>query len=199
MPCSDSSEAATAYWASVAPYVGHAPWSDRIAAAVARYQPDSVLEFGANAGRNLVAVRSLLPTATLCGIDINVQSVLAGREKWDLDLRVGGVDALHGLAFDLAFTVSVIDHLPDPVPAVKALVDAAPTVLLCEPWTGTAGRLISRTSSETGETVVLTDYSYSWDYERIAADLGVDVTIEPFPLESPLGPHYQLFRLRRAT
>ena len=104
-----------------------------VARVVVEYEPSRVVEFGANAGRNLAAIRRTLPSAHLIGLDINKGAVAAGRERWGLDLRVGDVAALSGLKADLAFTVSVLDHLPEPSFALAALADVAPTVLLIEP------------------------------------------------------------------
>ena len=161
------------------------------------YEPSRVVEFGANAGRNLAAIRRTLPSAHLIGLDINEGAVAAGRERWGLDLRVGDVAALSGLKADLAFTVSVLDHLPEPSFALAALADVAPTVLLIEPWIGKEGTLTERTHADTGETKAVTPFSYSWDYWRLAQELGLRVDSEPFPIETDLGPHYMLFRVTK--
>lgn len=196
-PVEDSTEDAVAYWARVDPYTVISPWNERIATTVAEYQPASVIEFGSNAGRNLALIQNLLPDARLVGLDINPSAVVAGREKWGLDLRVGSVEALAELSADLAFTVSVIDHIPDPLPALDHLARTAPIVLLFEPWLGMEGKLTTRIHSETGETAQATPFSYSWDYHRLAANLGLPITEEPFAIETPLGPHYKLFRIEQ--
>ena len=196
-PAADTAEEAARYWASVHPYLFKKPWVSRVAKTVAEYEPSSVVEFGASAGRNLAAIRKILPAAQLIGLDINHGAIEAGRERWGLDLRPGGVAALSGLKADLAFTVSVIDHLPEPSAAISALVDVAPTVLLIEPWTGEEGILTKRTHAETGETKAVTPFTYSWDYWRLAQELGLLVNSEPFPIETDLGPHYRLFSLTK--
>ncbi len=78
----------------------------------------SVLECGANIGLNLLAIRRLLPTATLAGIEINAKAhaELAG---------IPGMQAIHGsflevpvpVGVDLAFTFGVLIHIaPEMLP-----------------------------------------------------------------------------------
>lgn len=86
--------------------------------------PASVLEFGCSSGRNLAVLQAELDRyglgadAHLCGIDINEQALTAGRTAHpDIDFRLGDEALLASMpdgAFDVVFTVSVLDHIPAP-------------------------------------------------------------------------------------
>lgn len=75
---------------------------------------NSVIELGANIGMNLKALRLLLPSASLCGVEINAK---AAKQLG----RIPSVEAIHASLFDvrsksrdLAFTKGVLIHLnPD--------------------------------------------------------------------------------------
>lgn len=80
----------------------------------------SVIEFGANIGLNLIALKQLLPAADLSAIEINDTAAAALRE-------LGGVKVYHQSILDfapdapreLAFTKGVLIHInPDMLPEV---------------------------------------------------------------------------------
>ncbi|HEV8017071.1 MAG TPA: pseudaminic acid biosynthesis-associated methylase [Steroidobacteraceae bacterium] len=82
----------------------------------------SVVEFGANVGSNLIALRILLPHARLEGVEIN-------EEAYRRLATVGGVSAHHGSVLDyvqkppadLAFTSGLLIHInPEELPRVYA-------------------------------------------------------------------------------
>jgi SAM-dependent methyltransferase len=199
-PVDDSGEDAAAWWASEDPYLSDVAWSKRIASEVAAFQPSSVLEFGANAGRNLAAVRELLPTCELVGIDINEKAVAAGRERWDLDLRVGDQSMIHEFSVDVAFTVSVLDHLPDPQEALEDLLAcASKAVILWEPWLGEEGKVARNFNERRGQWIDTTPYSYSWDYGSRLSHLPVTLESEEAPIDSNLGRWYRLYRITPDT
>ena len=82
----------------------------------------SVLEFGANSGQNLCALRSLLPRCALAGVEINPTAVSRLRQIPDVKVLHGSLLQLSpdelGV-YDLTFTVGVLIHL-DP----NSLADA---------------------------------------------------------------------------
>jgi pseudaminic acid biosynthesis-associated methylase len=87
----------------------------------------SAVEFGANIGLNIQALRRLLPGAALAAIEINAAAVAALN-------RIDGLAVHHGSilepqverAHDLAFTVGVLIHInPDALPAVYDNLHAA--------------------------------------------------------------------------
>jgi spore coat polysaccharide biosynthesis protein SpsF len=94
---------------------------------------DSVIEFGANIGLNLRAIRQLCPTARLSGVEINEKAVRQLR-------TLNGVTAFHqsilefvpGEAHDLALVKTVLIHI-DPVhlPRVYDLLHAAGRRFIC--------------------------------------------------------------------
>lgn len=96
-----------------------------LADTIASMKPATVLEFGCNAGRNLDLLRRRLPGAKLCGVDVNPMHVEKGRNMFGLDLRVADEQWLTQQptdAFDLALTVSVIDHIPYPETILRELL-----------------------------------------------------------------------------
>ena len=73
---------------------------------------ESVIEFGANIGLNLRAIRHLLPSASLSALEINETAVEALR-------IIEGLDVYHGplleftpqQTWDVAFTMGVLIHV----------------------------------------------------------------------------------------
>jgi SAM-dependent methyltransferase len=201
------SEAARRYWAGRGverAYICDAPWAHSIADAVLRSSPGSVLEFGCNFGRNLRAIRARDPTVALVGFDVNAAAVATGREHGAPDLRVGDERDLASLpdgVVDLAFTLSVLDHLPAPEAALSQMLRvASDRVLLVEPWLRVEGRVLVDIDERTGSERQTDPYCYSWDYRRLLSSLAPDhaVEITPFPIQGPMwGACYQLIEAVR--
>jgi glycosyltransferase involved in cell wall biosynthesis/SAM-dependent methyltransferase len=164
-----------------------------------------ILEFGCYGGRNLQAIREAYGAAgksppELLGLDINAMAVAWGRERWKLDLRVADEDALASLAddsWDVAFTVSVLDHMPEPTETVEELVRIARRrVIILEPHapavdSGTVTMVRSRYSSADDE---VTPYTYIHDYSSLFLGLPVVQELDlPMPTHLVrLGPFYRL-------
>jgi SAM-dependent methyltransferase len=201
------SDAARRYWADQGVqqgYVGDVPWAHAMADAVLRSSPGSALEFGCNFGRNLRAIRARDPTVAVAGFDVNAAAVAAGRQDGGPDLRVGDERDLESLpdgAVDVAFTLSVLDHLPQPEAALSQLLRLArDRVLLVEPWLQVEGRVVVDIDERTGCERQTDPYCYSWDYRRILSRLAPHYTlaITPFPLGGPMwGACYQLIEAVR--
>jgi SAM-dependent methyltransferase len=196
-PATESDDAKR-HWAAlgVSPsFTREADWPAVIARELAELEPDGVLEFGCNVGRNLRALAALRPSTRLVGIDVNREAVEWGREEYGLDLSVGDERALAEFAdneFDAAFTVSVLDHLPDPEPAVRDLIRITRRqVLLLEPWLGVEGKVVYERNGRQ-----LQPYSYSWDYPALFARIAAgSLSVTPQPLQAGRwGPHYRLYR-----
>jgi SAM-dependent methyltransferase len=175
-------------------------WSDFMAEQVLRLSPGSVLEFGCNVGRNLVALRDLAPSIILKGIDINAEAVAFGRQERGLDLLQADETFFQTQAdnsFDVIFTVSVLDHLPNPKPILVQMVRVARCgVLLLEPSLGEQGKVIKAPDAPVENPTGTTPFSYSWDYAALAGDLPVECSKTHYPLSGTLlGPYYWLFRL----
>ena len=70
-------ELAKDYWSKInfKGYELEKPWSKFIASKVVEYAPENVLEFGCNAGKNLVAINNLDSNIHTYGIDINCEAI----------------------------------------------------------------------------------------------------------------------------
>ncbi len=175
-------------------------WSRFMAEEILSFQPLSVLEFGCNVGRNLESLRQRAPDLKLQGIDINADAVEFGRRERHLDLVPADETFFEKQAcnaFDVVFTVSVLDHLASPKPVLAEMVRVARlAVLLLEPTLGEDGKVIRNTHPSTGEAMESTPYTYSWDYKKLSAGLSIEFSEKPYPLSGTnLGPYYILFRL----
>jgi len=80
----------------------------------------SAVEFGANIGLNMLALRTLLPEAKLSAIEINPEAVKALRTQSGLNVHHGSIlEPQVEEAHDLAFTSGVLIHInPDALPQV---------------------------------------------------------------------------------
>ena len=175
---------------------GPEPYALLMADTVASFAPSSVLEFGCGSGRNLAVLRDLTP-ARLVGVDLNPIAVEWGRENFGLDLRVGDETWLpaQGLdVFDIIYTVSVIDHIPEPQKAVRALIaTAADLVVVCEIMHSEMGRL-ARMEDADGRLTDGYPFSYFHDYPALFAAAGAWLVAD---IASPVGttgvlPYYRL-------
>jgi SAM-dependent methyltransferase len=164
-----------------------------------------VLEFGCNAGKNLIALLRKQPTVFASGVDINSAAIEFGRNHSNLRLSCGDetvLDIIPDQAFDVVFTVSVLDHLPEPGAVVANLARISrKAVLLLELYTGQEGRVVRNTERRTGKWIDTTPYSYSWDYPRLFSEGLPDWPFEArdVPIDSNLGRFYKLYRLMRPS
>ena len=84
-----------------------------------------VLELGPNIGLNLMALRHLLPTAKLSGVEINEKAAAELRTNLkDVDLHVNSIlDFKPEATWDLVFTKGVLIHInPDKLSTVYELL-----------------------------------------------------------------------------
>jgi ubiquinone/menaquinone biosynthesis C-methylase UbiE len=204
----DEAELAKEHWAGIGvkPFYGKPkPWARFMAESILGYSPATVLEFGCNVGRNLATIRDSAPDVRVIGLDINSDAVGAARGQ-GLDARVGDETALAGFSddeIDVSFTISVLDHIPDPRHTLAELCRVSRrAVLLLEPWMGEEGKVVRNVRAETGETVDTTPYSYSWDYSTLVPEVvpGWHLHAEPHPLgPTNLGPYYWFYALTPST
>src|SRR5690242_7225756 len=61
-------------------------WSEFMADQILKHNPHSVLEFGCNAGRNLLALQQRAPGLKLRGIDVNAEAIAFGCRERRLEL-----------------------------------------------------------------------------------------------------------------
>ena len=184
-------EAAGTYWANrrVGAFSRARDWSVKLAERIAAMQPSSVLEFGCNVGRHLDQLKARLPIESrVVGIDISLPAVYVAREKGHAALL--GDEMTLSLfepdAFDVAYTVSVIDHLPSPMQALVELDRVARTLVLVEPWLGFEGKVETTSDGKRANP-----FLYSWDYaKRLPERTWTD---EPFRIaDVGAGPDYRL-------
>lgn len=93
----------------------------------------SVIEFGANRGLNLLALRQLLPDARLAAVEINGKAVEALRQFPWLEVAHSSIlDFRPKAASDLVLVKGVLIHLnPDVLPGVYELLHAASARYVC--------------------------------------------------------------------
>lgn len=179
-------------------YKSDQPYRGAIAAKVVEESPKRVLEFGCNVGRNLVAIRQLDASIHVEGVDVGHQPVRFGRQRYGLTLHEGDESWLTRQpddAYDVAFTVSVLDHIADPDPVMAQLARIAPVLLLCEPWMGREGDVVEEGYKPNSVT-------WSWDIPARLRAKGLKVSIRRFPLsDDPFGGGlagiYRLYRVWR--
>jgi SAM-dependent methyltransferase len=151
-------------------------------------------------GRNLESVRQRAPTLDLQGIDVNAAAVAFGRRERRLNLARADETFFQEQAegaFDVVFTVSVLDHLASPKPVLAEMVRVAHiAVLLLEPTLGEDGKVVRNIHPSTGQGMETTPFTYSWDYRKLSVGLPIEFSEKPYPLSGTnLGPYYVLFRL----
>ncbi len=155
---------------------------------------NSIFEFGCNVGRNLYWIRKEYADVAVLGMDINESAIERGKDLFEFsgqELKVGDEEDLARLptdGFDIVFTVSVLDHLPEIGATLNELLRiAAKRVMLLElvlPGDGL------RLSDE------IWPFSYSHNYTRAFNKLALKAIQERSVVlgEGPLS-HYCLYEL----
>lgn len=181
-------------------YRDYKPWVDVLREYVAALGPRRVMESGCNTGRNLYYLRQAFPELECFGADINAEAVAAGRKEFGLDLVTASEEILERLpadSFDLVFTVSVRDHVPDVGCVCRGLLRCArQAVVRLEVALPVEDKVLRHFDHATGGLLDSAYYfSYFWDYERLVRDLGAAsvegraVYLHP----EQLGPYYKTF------
>ena len=169
-----------------------------------------IFEFGCDTGGNLQYFMDRLPGVRAVGVDLRdsvraLEHEYAGRYTG----IVGDETALAHRGdreFDLAFTVSVLDHIPDEV-AVEHVLDGliriSRRVLLLEPWIeGVQGDVSGKTRDQVKPGLErghkrFAPTSYMWNFNAMLAKRSVDWRRTPMPLHSASqGPFFQLYDIR---
>jgi SAM-dependent methyltransferase len=185
---------------SVQPFFyDHRPplYASLISELISSMRPNSVLEFGCNAGRNLALIKRRLSKARLVGMDLNRTAIAAGRRAFRLDLRVADENSLATIpdsSFDVSFTVSVLDHISVPEETIAQLSRISRgfviTYEICHEQTGR----IELMQDPQGRVVDGYPFSYFHDYRKLFAQAGcwlvLDAAVPAFV--GNLGEFYRL-------
>jgi pseudaminic acid biosynthesis-associated methylase len=141
---------------------------------------ESAIEFGANIGLNLMALRHLLPEARLGAVEINPSAVeaLRGWGGCEEVIQESILNYEPTSSYDLAFTKGVLIHInPDELGSVYEILyrSSHRYVLVAEyynpspveiPYRGHSGRLFKRDFAgeilETYSDLRLVDYGFVW-------------------------------------
>lgn len=198
-------DAARAFWANhpIQDYYRHRqPQTDLVIGEVAKITGGgsvSVLELGCNLGRNLHFLREELSKRGVAvkvrGLDVNAPVIEEGRRSFGFtadELQTADERSLEQLkdgSFDCAFTVSVLDHLPDIQATCRHLLRIAPKLLVfVELDVGATGKV---QGSVEGSPIV--GFSYSFDYVRILRELGATILVDrPVSLGAGVAGMYRL-------
>ena len=117
---------------------------------ISRFEPAAVFELGCNAGEYLRSIEDRIPGVFVSGLDVNSRAVSYARDH-GRRAAVGDercLDTYPDRAFDVSFTVSVLDHFPEAGPTLRNLLRmSGKAVLLMEPWLGYEGKGRSEHSS----------------------------------------------------
>lgn len=175
---------------------GPEPYARLVAETVASFAPSSVLEFGCGSGRNLAVLRDLT-SARLVGVDINPTAITWGREHFALDLNVGDESwvARQGTdAFEVTYTVSVIDHIPAPADAIATLVEATAAIIIIYEIMHTETGRVSRMEDYQGALTEGYPFSYFHDYPALFSAAGAWLLADAALPATPTGlmPYYRL-------
>jgi len=170
----------------------------------------SVIEFGANSGQNLEWFQDSYPGIKLTGIDIN-KVVKNPETKWSNYKGIIGnqniLKSLENNSFDIAFTMSVLDHIgkrDEVILAINELSRISNKLYLLEPYIeGVDGDVSNLTRAEVKEGLpnprkIFAKHSYLWNYYDIFDSLNLSVKSKKMPLHiHSLGPFYYLFEVNK--
>ncbi len=165
-----------------------------------------ILEFGSSQGGNLKYFMERLPKVQTVGIDINRVVVNLMREYPNYKGIVGDEQALADIpdnSFDLAFTVSVLDHISCEYVVeeiIGNLLRISKRVLLLEPYIegvrgDVSGKIRNRLIKDfETQNKKFAAYSYFWDYDSMLSKKNADWAKKATPLyKASLGPFYHLY------
>jgi glycosyltransferase involved in cell wall biosynthesis/SAM-dependent methyltransferase len=211
---------ARAYWQKAGTHTMEYRSRSHYVDAILRFVTDSgarkILEFGCGSGRNLEQIHRELSGQNqdlpmhLRGIDTNSNSLEFGKKKFssNLDLILGDEKALANepiAYYDLVYTVSVLDHLPDPISVVRDLLSKTRRYAIFLEPVAPAGIDIDvkieriSTKWDPRKSNEATPFTYLHSYLSIFSELCANVIIDiPMPT-SPykLGPFYRLYLVEK--
>jgi len=123
------------------------------------------MEYGCGAGRNLSLIQTRYGINTIAGYDFNPNMIKAAKNRIHVPLSTNREDIAEYGMFDLIFTLSVLDHVPDPDEHIQWMIKHAHNVAFIEPWVGQAQSIYPSHCNE--------PFSWSWNYDWILKDYNV--------------------------
>lgn len=200
MPLGDGghgdAQATERFWEGVEGYHEHlaaerqAPFAHRISAwfadeVLCSLDPQSVLEIGCGAGRNLVHARRAMPELHIAGLDINPHAVKLAREQLPrADVRQGSLYDLGQFpdgSIDVVFSMGVLMHV-----AHDRVADVVRQMHRC------ASRAVVHLECH-GPSYGFDYHKYPRNYEELYRRIGIDVKSE-----YAIFPHHD-FRSRNSV
>lgn len=162
--------------------------------------PSSVLEFGCNVETNLKEIRSYRPGIRCVGVDVNEKAVKFGIKKYGLNLIAGGEECLQAFSlgeFDLVFTISVLDHIPDLSIVCNELSRCANNSVVCiEISLPVEGKILKVLDQRKNKVKKAIDATYSWHIDRYFGSNRVkNITSENIYLDVRSGPYYKYYNI----
>lgn len=175
-----------------------------------------ILEFGCGSGRNLNQLNDFFEKQTveenfylLRGIDINQHLIEYGKTNFskNLELIIGDENSIKkekNNFYDLIFTVSVLDHLPDPSLTIQELIKKTKRyIIFLEPFNPDIKKTEKIENISTiwkkQSTTQATPYTYFHNYKLYFKQNKLDIVLElPLPTHlGKIGPFYKLFLVQK--
>jgi len=212
--------AAKEYWkledSHPATYKQPAHYTDVILQFIKLSSAKKILEFGCGSGRNLNQINDFFENQTLeenfyllKGIDINQHLIEYGKTNFpkNLELIVADEDFIKkekNNFYDLIFTVSVLDHIPDPSFTIQELIKKTKRyIIFIEPFMSDIkqSEKIENISTiwKKQSTNQATPYTYFHNYKSYFKQNKLDIVCElPLPTHlGKVGPFYKLFLVQK--
>lgn len=166
----------------------------------------NILELGCASGGNLKYFMDRIPAIHAVGVEVNECVMSLVGQYPNFRGIVGDEQSLRQFgskAFDVAFTLSVLDHIPDENVVewtIRELVRVSTMTLLLEPFIeGIHGDVSGKTREEVKKGLERPDkrfarHSYIWNYDKLLDKMNVPWVKNPLWLHAAsLGPFYHLY------
>ena len=162
----------------------------------------SVFEFGCGTGRTLHWIQRTYPSVSAFGMDVSPIMVQKGLQSFPVNIQLGDEKRLKRIPddhFDLVFTCSVLDHIPEPFPPFSDLARIARRyLLLLEPMLvhNPDGKVFE---GRVDDKLTYVSYTYSWNYDAMIARSELDILSREHLCLAPsgMGPYYYLWLCRK--
>ena len=123
-----------------------------------------ICEYGCGAGRNLTLLNEYWDLY-LYGYDFNPEMIKAAKRRLHIPLSTNRESIAEYGIFDLIFTLSVLDHILDPIEHIKWIAEHCHYMAFIEPWVGKECDMTPEFCDE--------PFSWSWNYDKLLKDYNV--------------------------